>query len=191
MNSRRTRARRVRRQLKQLLAHGPSAKPSHRARGGRTGQVFFRALAAVADGGARATEKRVSHTVTRIEAPVARVGKLGGFMNLTPALALLLSLSLASPSWAAEDAPTAAPGASGAVLLPVATAPVEPLCLSPAEQVALAKRLEADKARIASLTAAPAPLPPLAVVGLVVLGVVAGGAAGYGIAVATRPAAAP
>ena len=38
----------------------------------------------------------------------------------------------------------------------------------------------------AELKAMPVPLPPLAVVGLVVLGVVAGGAAGFGIAKATE-----
>lgn len=107
------------------------------------------------------------------------------------ALALVVVLALSVPARAADDAPTAAPGASGAVLLPVTPAPTADLCLTPAEQLALAKRLEADKARIASLAAAPAPLHPAVVVGLVVLGVVAGGAAGYGLAVATRPAAAP
>lgn len=103
-------------------------------------------------------------------------------------LAVALCLALAMPAQAADDAPTAAPGAS--VVAPLTPAPTD-LCLTPAEQVALAKRLEADKARLAAYAAAPAPLHPALVVGLVVLGVVAGGAAGYGLAVATRPAPAP
>lgn len=99
------------------------------------------------------------------------------------ALPLALALALAAPAWAADDAP---------VVLPVVPAvggtltPTPALCLTESEQVALAKRLEADKATIAALKAAPAPLHPALVVGLVVAGVVVGGAVGYGVAVATR-----
>lgn len=93
------------------------------------------------------------------------------------ALALVVVLALSAPVRAADDAPLAS-----------SPTPTADLCLTPAEQVTLAKRLEADKARIAALEAAPAPLHPLVVVGLVVLGVVVGGAAGYGIAKAAKPA---
>lgn len=100
------------------------------------------------------------------------------------ALALVLAVSLAAPAWAADDAP---------VVLPVVPAvggtltPTPALCLTEAEQVTLAKRLEADKATIASLKAAPQGLHPAVVVAIAVGALLAGGAAGYGIAAATAP----
>lgn len=94
------------------------------------------------------------------------------------ALALVLAVSLASPVWAADDAPVLL--AAGEV------APVAGVLLPDALAVRRAKELVACDAERTSLKAAPAPLPPLAVVGLVVLGIVAGGAAGYGISRAAK-----
>lgn len=94
------------------------------------------------------------------------------------ALAASLALLLAAPAIAADDAP---------IIIQAGTpAPVGGLLLPDAVAVEQARRIRGCEAERDSLKAAPAPLPPLAVVGLVVLGLVAGGAAGYGIATATR-----
>jgi hypothetical protein len=99
------------------------------------------------------------------------------------ALALALAVALAAPA-AAQDVPLLTPvvPAVGGTLTPDAR-----LCLESAEQVTLARRLEADKATIASLKAAPQGLPVGLVVLIAVGAVLAGGAAGYGVAVATAP----
>jgi hypothetical protein len=94
------------------------------------------------------------------------------------ALALVLAVSLAAPAWAADDAPV--------LLTAGEVAPVAGVLLPDALAVRRAKDLVGCQAEVTSLKAAPAPLPPLAIVGLVVLGVVVGGAAGYGISVAAR-----
>ena len=94
------------------------------------------------------------------------------------ALALVLAVSLTARAWAADDAPVLL--AAGEV------APVAGVLLPNDVAVRRAKELVACDAERTSLKAAPAPLPPLAVVGLVVLGVLAGGAAGYGIAKAVK-----
>ena len=93
-------------------------------------------------------------------------------------LALVLAVSLAAPVWAADDAPVLL--AAGEV------APVAGVLLPSDVAVRRAKEHVACEAENTSLKAAPAPLPPLAVVGLVVLGIVAGGAAGYGISRAAK-----
>jgi hypothetical protein len=99
------------------------------------------------------------------------------------ALALALVVAIAAPA-AAQDVPLLTPvvPAVGGTLTPVSS-----LCLDPAEQVTLAKRLEADKATIQSLKAAPQGLPVAVVILIAVGAVLAGGAAGYGIAAATAP----
>lgn len=94
------------------------------------------------------------------------------------ALAASLCVLLAAPAYAADDAPI--------VIAAGEQAPVSGLLLPNALAVEQARRIRACEAERDALKAAPAPLPPLAVVGLVVLAVVAGGAAGYGIAAATR-----
>ena len=99
------------------------------------------------------------------------------------ALCLALVVAIAAPA-AAQDVPlltTVVPAVGGTLT------PVSALCLDPAEQVALAKRLEADKATIESLKAAPQGLPVAVVILIAVGAVLAGGAAGYGIAAATAP----
>ena len=95
------------------------------------------------------------------------------------ALVLLLVLALSTASFAADDAPVQ--------LQPGDPAPVAGVLLPDALAVRRARELAALRVENEALKAAPAPLPPLAVVGLVVLGVVAGGAAGYGLAKATAP----
>jgi hypothetical protein len=65
-------------------------------------------------------------------------------------------------------------------------APVAGVLLPDALAVRRAKDFVGCQAEVTSLKAAPAPLPPLAIVGLVVLGIVAGGAAGYGISKAVK-----
>jgi hypothetical protein len=99
------------------------------------------------------------------------------------ALALALAIALAAPA-AAQDVPLLTPvvPAVGGTLTPASA-----LCLDPAEQLTLAKRLEADRAAIESLKAAPQGLPVAVVVLIAVGAVLAGGAAGYGIAAATAP----
>ena len=92
---------------------------------------------------------------------------------------LLLVLALSTSSFAADDAPVQ--------LQPGDPAPVAGVLLPDALAVRRARELAALRVENEALKAAPAPLPPLAVVGLVVLGVVAGGAAGYGLAKATAP----
>ena len=87
------------------------------------------------------------------------------------ALALVLALSLSGVAHAADDAPVA----------------VQPLCLSPDEQVTLAKRLEADKAALASLKADAGKVQPLPIVLAVVVGLAAGVGIGYGISLAVAP----
>lgn len=94
------------------------------------------------------------------------------------ALAASLALLLAVPAYAADDAPI--------VLQAGAVAPVAGVLLPDAVAVAAAQRLKGCEAERDSLKAAPGPLHPAVVVALVVLGVVAGGAAGYGISQATR-----
>ena len=96
------------------------------------------------------------------------------------ALAAVLVVALAVPAWAADDAPLApvdAPAVGG-------TLSTETLCLSPAEQLALAKRLESDKAALASLKADAGKLQPLPIILAVVVGLAAGVGIGYGISVA-------
>lgn len=95
------------------------------------------------------------------------------------ALVLLLVLVLSTASFAADDAPVQ--------LQPGDPAPVAGVLLPDALAVRRARELVALRVENEALKAAPAPLPPLAIVGLVVLGVVAGGAAGFGIAKATAP----
>ncbi len=94
-------------------------------------------------------------------------------------MSLALVLALSTASYAADDAPV--------VLHAGDPAPVQGVLLPDALAVRRARELAALRVENEALKAAPAPLPPLAVVGLVVLGVVAGGAAGFGIAKATAP----
>jgi len=94
------------------------------------------------------------------------------------ALAALLCVLLAVPAYAADDAPI--------VLDAGATAPVAGVLLPDAVAVAAAKRLKGCEAERDSLKAAPGPMHPAIIVGLVVLGVLAGGAAGYGVARAVK-----
>lgn len=89
------------------------------------------------------------------------------------ALAVVLVMALGAPSWAQgpRDAPTTASALEGVVLG------------AEVDQTAVARyvvKLETENAELK--TAAKAQLHPLAVVGLVVLAAVAGGAAGFGIA---------
>lgn len=91
-------------------------------------------------------------------------------------LSLILALTLLPLAAEAEDAVPLKAGDP---------APVSGVLLPDALAVRRASELAALRVEVAELKAAPAPLPPLAVVGLVLLGVVAGGAAGYGVAVAT------
>jgi len=93
------------------------------------------------------------------------------------AVSLVLALLLASHAWAADDAPV--------VMQPGDAAPVAGVLLPDALAVRRAKELTALRAENEQLkkdAGTPVPL----VVGLVVLGVVLGGAAGYGIARAVR-----
>lgn len=92
-------------------------------------------------------------------------------------LALVLVLALVPNAYAADDAPV--------VLHAGDPAPVSGVLLPDGLAVRRAAELASLRVENAELKAQPAPLPPLAVVGLVVLGVVAGGAAGFGIAKAT------
>ena len=94
-------------------------------------------------------------------------------------LSLMLAVTLLPlSSWAADDAP---------VELAAGTpAPVAGVLLPDALAVRRARELAALRVENEELRKAPAPLPPLAIVGLVLLGVVAGGAAGYGVAKATE-----
>lgn len=91
------------------------------------------------------------------------------------ALAASLALALALPCYAADDAPV--------VLQAGAVAPVAGLLLPDAIAVTQAKRVKACEAERDSLKA-DAGVPVAVVVLSVVLGVVAGGAVGYGIATA-------
>lgn len=93
-------------------------------------------------------------------------------------LALTLMLALTSRAYAADDAPV--------VLHAGDPAPVSGVLLPDGLAVRRAAELASLRVEVEELKKAPAPLPPLAVVGLVVLGVVAGGAAGFGIAKATE-----
>lgn len=99
------------------------------------------------------------------------------------ALAAVLVVALAAPSWAADDAPLVSPEVPAVG----GTLSEEALCLSPAEQLVLAKRLEADKAALASLKSDAGKMQPLPVVLAVVVGLAAGVAIGYGVSVATAP----
>ena len=99
---------------------------------------------------------------------------------MTRMLSIILAVTLLPlSSWAADDAPVQ--------LQPGEPAPVAGVLLPDALAVRRAKELAALRTEVAELKAQPAPLPPLAIVGLVVLGVLAGGAAGYGVARATAP----
>lgn len=93
---------------------------------------------------------------------------------MSRAVCLVLALAFVTPAWAADDAPVQL--AAGDV------APVSGVLLPDALAVRRAKELTALRAEVEAIKAAPEPLPPALVVGLVVLGVVVGGAAGYGIA---------
>lgn len=93
-------------------------------------------------------------------------------------LALTLALLLVPRAYAADDAPV--------VLHAGDPAPVSGVLLPDGLAVRRAAELASLRVEVEELKKAPAPLPPLAVVGLVVLGVVAGGAAGFGIAKATE-----
>lgn len=83
MSRRKLRQRRQRRKVRALLSFGESAVPSHRSRGGRTGQVHFKTMDARLDGAQRATTKRstTSEVVTRLAAQPVSVKRLGGFLN--------------------------------------------------------------------------------------------------------------
>ena len=94
------------------------------------------------------------------------------------ALAAVLSLFLAWPVYAADDAPL--------IITAGTPAPVSGLLLPDALAVEQAKRIRGCEAERDALKAAPAPMHPALVVGLVVLSVVGGVAAGYGVALATR-----
>lgn len=94
------------------------------------------------------------------------------------ALAVSLCVLLAGPVYAADDAPI--------IIQQGTPAPVSGLLLPDAVAVEQARRIRACEAERDALKAAPAPLPPLAVVGLVVLSFVVGGAAGYGVAATMR-----
>ena len=92
---------------------------------------------------------------------------------------LILALTLLPlSSWAADDAPVQLQSGD--------PAPVAGVLLPDALAVRRARELAALRVENEELKKAPAPLPPLAVVGLVLLGVLAGGAAGYGVAKATE-----
>lgn len=86
-------------------------------------------------------------------------------------LLVLLALSYVPRAYAADDAPLA-----DVVLVPAAQRVREGKAMAACE--ARSERLEAA-------VTASTPLPPLVVVGLVVLGVVVGGAATYGVIRAT------
>ena len=93
------------------------------------------------------------------------------------ALVLLLVVALASASFAADDAPVQ--------LQPGDPAPVAGVLLPDALAVRRARELVAMRAEVESLKK-DAGVPVGLVVLAVALGVVAGGAAGYGVAVATQ-----
>jgi len=94
----------------------------------------------------------------------------------TMSLALVLALSTAS--YAADDAPVALKAGD--------PAPVSGVLLPDALAVRRAQELVAMRAEVESLKK-DAGVPVALVVVAVALGVVAGGAAGYGVAVATAP----
>lgn len=94
------------------------------------------------------------------------------------ALALALALVLPLQARAADDAP---------ILLEAgAPAPVAGVLLPNALAVTQAKRVTSCEEKVKVYEAAPPPMHPAAVVALVVVGVLAGGAAGFAIAQATR-----
>lgn len=97
------------------------------------------------------------------------------------ALAAVLMVALSAPSWAADDAPVIAevPAVGG-------TLSEDALCLEPSEQLALAKKLEADKARLAELEKSVGKMQPLPIILTAVLAVGAGIAIGFGVAKATK-----
>lgn len=92
------------------------------------------------------------------------------------ALALAMSLCLSAQVWAADDAPV------------VPTVPAPFLITDEHEQVQIARyivKLETENVELkAEVMKAP---NTLVVIGLVALGVIVGGAAGFGIAKATTP----
>lgn len=98
-------------------------------------------------------------------------------------LAIVLALSLSGIAHAADDAPLVSPEVPAVG----GTLSEEALCLTPAEQLALAKRLESDKAALTSLKADAGKVQTLPIVLAVVVGLAAGVAIGYGVSVATAP----
>lgn len=95
--------------------------------------------------------------------------------NAVKALAVALVLAIGGPAYA-DDVPRIEP------------TPAADLCLSPTQQVALAKRLEALRVENEVLKAQPTPLSPWAFAGLMVAAVLVGGAAGYAVATLPQPA---
>jgi len=93
-------------------------------------------------------------------------------------MSLALVLALSTASYAADDAPV--------VLRAGDPAPVQGVLLPDALAVRRARELVAMRAEVESLKK-DAGVPVGLVVLAVALGVVAGGAAGYGVAVATAP----
>lgn len=92
-------------------------------------------------------------------------------------LAASLALLLAAPALAADDAP---------IIITAGTqAPVSGVLLPDAVAVVQAQRVRACEAERDSLKAS-AGIPVPVIVVLVAVGLLAGGAAGYGVAVATR-----
>jgi hypothetical protein len=67
-----TRTRRHRRQFKQLLKYGPSAKPTHKALGGRTGQVRAKQRKQERDSHERNPDKPAPRVVKKYYFPLPR-----------------------------------------------------------------------------------------------------------------------
>lgn len=99
------------------------------------------------------------------------------------ALAAVLVVALSAPSWAADDAPLVSPEVPAVG----GTLSEEALCLTPEVQLALAKKLEADKAALASLKADAGKVQPLPIVITAILAIGAGFAIGFGVKAATAP----
>lgn len=66
------RSRRKRRQFKQFLKYGPSAKPTHKSPGGRTGQVRAKQRKQEADSIDRNPDKPTPRTIKRYSFPLPK-----------------------------------------------------------------------------------------------------------------------
>lgn len=96
--------------------------------------------------------------------------------------ALILSLALCAAPAFAQSVPSDVPDVGGDLT-------EQGLCLTPAETLTLAQRLEADKATIVSLKAAPQGVPThLVVIGAIVAVVAVGAASAIGYGLGERAA---